>query len=113
MTEADDAPPRLLLVEGTEDEHVIRAIRERTPDLPAFHHESAGGITRLLSRIDLEIDRPGREIVGFMIDGNDQPHDRWAAIRHRLRQANVPDPPAPDPAGTIIRRSNGLTLGCG
>ena len=85
MAEVDDAPPRLLLVEGAEDEHVIRAIRERLPALPSFHHEAAGGVTQLLNRIDLEIDRPGREIVGFVIDGNDQPQDRWAAIRHRLR----------------------------
>ena len=111
MTEIDDAPPRLLVVEGAEDEHVIRAIRERLPDLPAFHHEAAGGVSRLLDRIDLEIDRPGREVVGFVLDGNDQPHDRWAAIRHRLRQANVPDPPVPDPDGTIIRHSDGADVG--
>ncbi len=111
MAEVDDAPPRLLLVEGAEDEHVIRAIRERLPALPSFHHEAAGGVTQLLNRIDLEIDRPGREIVGFVLDGNDQPQDRWAAIRHRLRQANAPDPPSPDPAGTIIRRSDGADVG--
>lgn len=111
MAEVDDAPPRLLAVEGVEDEHVIRAIRERLPDLPSFHHEATGGVTQLLNRIDLEIDRPGREVAGFVLDGNDRPDDRWAAVRHRLRQANVPDPPAPDPDGTIIRRSDGADVG--
>lgn len=90
----------------------MRAIRERSPSLPPFEICEAGGIDELLERIDVESTAPGREIVGFVLDGNDDPSARWAAIRHRLRQANLPDdPPKPDPDGTIIRRTDGADVG--
>lgn len=110
MAETDDPPKRFLLVEGADERHVVRAIRERAPTLPAFEYDHAGGIDNLLDRIDVEIIAPGREIVGFVLDGNDRPQDRWAAIRHRLRQANVPDPKI-DPDGTIIRQTSGADVG--
>ena len=110
MAETDDPPKRFLLVEGADECHVVRAIRERAPTLPVFECERAGGIGNLLDRIDVEIIAPGREIVGFVLDGNDHPHDRWDAIRHRLRQANVPDPKI-DPDGTIIRQTSGADVG--
>lgn len=90
---------------------MIRAIRERMPDLPEFSIEIAGGIDALLQRIDLDIDVPGREVAGFVLDGNDEPQHRWEAIRHRLRQADVDDPSAPDPNGTIIRRDSAADVG--
>lgn len=111
MAETEGASPRFLLVEGADELHVIRAICQRMPDPPEFSIEIAGGIDALLQRIDLDIDAPGREIAGFVLDGNDEPQRRWQAICHRLRQADVDDPSTPDPNGTIIRRDDAADVG--
>lgn len=98
----DDAPPQVLLVEGTDDEHVVRHLWKRNNLSPDFEIVDKGGVDPLLKSIRVEVRAPGRQAVGIIVDADDHPEDRWNAISDRLRSAQITPPRAPAPAGTII-----------
>ena len=58
---ADDLPPsRLLLVEGADDEHVVRRLCDRRQDMPDFDIVDKRGFPNLQAAIGPEIKAPGR-----------------------------------------------------
>ena len=98
-----DEPPKVLLVEGLDDRHVVRRLQERTSSALSFDIRDKEGIDNLLRFIEPEIRVPGRAAVGIVADANDNPDARWAAISHRLREAEIGGvPKAPSPGGTIM-----------
>ncbi len=104
-----DSHPRVLLVEGTDDKHVVIHLSERSGLAPNFTVVEKKGKDSLLDAIEVEVDIPGRTVLGIMLDANDDLHARWQAVTdrlHRLRQEDhfdLPDLPAqPQPGGTII-----------
>ena len=97
-----DASSRVLLVEGTDDEHVVRHFCQRIGSIPLFQIIDKRSIRPLLDTIRLEVRAPGREVLGILVDANDRPQDRWRAVADRLQRANVATPDKPNPAGTII-----------
>ena len=97
-----DALSRVLLVEGADDEHVVRHFCQRIGSIPHFQIIDKQSIGPLLDTIRLEVRAPGREVLGILVDANDRPQDRWQAVANRLQRANVATPGEPDPAGTII-----------
>ena len=95
--------PRILLVEGADDKHVVRQLfcrRHQSP--PDFSIEDKEGIDKLLSSIEVEIKVSGRQTVGILADANDDVANRWKAITDRLSEVDIQPPASPDPAGTII-----------
>lgn len=99
-----DRSPKILLVEGQDDEHVVCHLWERLRQSrsPFGIHQSEG-IDELLKVIDPAVKLPGRAAVGIVADANDSPDARWAAISHRLREAEIGGvPKAPSPGGTIV-----------
>ena len=104
-----DSHPRVLLVEGTDDKHVVIHLSERSGLTPNFRIVEKEGKDSLLDAIEVEVDIPGRTILGIILDANDDPNARWQAVTdrlNRLRQEDhfdLPDLPAqPQPGGTII-----------
>ena len=100
------SPARLLLVEGPTDKQVVRNLRKRfrgQRSIPTFEIREMGGICKLLSVIEAEIDVPGRRALGILADANDAPADRWNAVTERIRRAR-PDTETGNPVqeGTII-----------
>jgi len=93
---------RVLLVEGQNDKHVIRHLRNRHQAMPEFCIQDKGGIEELLADIGLEILAPNRKAVGILVDANDDLNARWDAVATRLREENIEMPSSPDPTGTII-----------
>ena len=95
---------RVLLVEGVDDKHVVKHLREHPnhPGVPQFEISSKEGYSNLEAAISPEIKAPGRVAVGVLADANDHPDRRWQAISERLRRANLEPPPALEPDGTII-----------
>lgn len=93
---------RVLLVEGPDDKHVIRHLRDRHQLNPTFSISDKGNIDKVLDSINPEIKTPGRLAVGILVDANDDLKARWKAITDRLRKANIQAPSSPDPTGTII-----------
>ena len=97
-------PGRILLVEGQDDRHVVEHVyRKRFGAAPPFEIEDKGGFTPLRDAIGPTLKAPGREVVGIVVDANDDLPARWAAVTDRLRRA-CPDVELGDlvPDGTIV-----------
>ena len=92
---------RVLLVEGPDDKHVVRHIRERNKPMPEFDIKDKGSVGEVLSAISSEVKVSGREAVGIMVDANDDPASRWQAVAYKVREVGVALPARPCPGGTI------------
>ena len=98
---------RIMLVEGSDDEHVLRSLCENR-HIPQPTLKPLGGVDAILETIPVRLKAGGPEgdVVGVVIDADANLDIRWRAIRDRFIQAgyqNVPD--QPDPNGTIIEAS--------
>lgn len=101
----------VLLVEGQDDKHVVEHFYwSRFGSAPPFEVLDKGGYQPLCDAIGLELKVPNREVVGIIVDANDDLESRWAAIADRLRRA-CPDIifGDPSPGGTIA--GNGPRVG--
>ena len=100
---AGEPPKQLLLVEGADDEHVVRHLRGRQPDMPDFEISDKKGFPNLRDAIRPELKAPGRTALGILVDANDDFNARWNAIGYQLRRAaiNLPPPPTTQ-AGTVV-----------
>ena len=103
MTRPSGVPPsRVLLVEGQDDEHVAEHIWWRHRAEPTFCTLVKDGVDKLLDAIDTEIQAPGLQAMGILVDANCDVGARWDAVKGRLAPAKVVLPHSPDPSGTII-----------
>ena len=92
---------RVLLVEGRNDQRVVDSLRRSLGDVPSFDVQDRGGIDPLLKSISVEVKAPDRQVVGIVVDANDNPAGRWQAISDRLTpEFALPD--EPEVGGTII-----------
>ena len=96
-------PERILLVEGPNDKHVIRHIRDCHGDLADFEIRDTGGIDNLLDAIEAETKAAGRQSVGLLVDANSSLDDRWRSLADRLRKVGIEPPETVDEEGCIIR----------
>ena len=99
-----DLPPsdRVLLVEGQDDKHVVLHLCRRNESMPAFFISDKDGIDPLLDSISPEIKVSGRKSLGILVDANDEPANRWKAVRSRLQKFDLYLPEEPDLDGTIL-----------
>ncbi len=102
MAQPTSSPSRILLVEGQNDKHVVLHLRARRPLTLDFDVRDTGGIDQLLPSIGPEIKVSGRQVVGILVDADDNMTARWDAVTDRLSKAGISPPPSPDSAGTII-----------
>lgn len=79
---------RILLVEGPNDEHVVRHLCNRHQAMPEFCIRGKGGIEVLLEDIGLEILDPRRKAVGILVDANDDLDARWRSVADSTAFAN-------------------------
>ena len=96
---------RILLVEGTDDEHVIKHICD-SHDIDHLDevkpHGGADNLLRALPRQLARMEDAG-DALGVVIDADDSPDARWQSIRDIFTQAGYPNvPQRPDPNGTIL-----------
>ena len=99
----DTPARRVLLVEGNDDKHVVEHLcRRNQNDIPELEIIPKQGIDRLLDGISLEVKTQDREVVGILVDANDDLNARWEAIQDRLTQTDITPPKELKPEGTII-----------
>lgn len=103
---------KVLLVEGTDDLHVLRHICQNR-NIPAPDSvEPLGGIPGLLEHIPVRLKASEEgDVVGVVVDADTDVKSRWQSIRHRtvdLGYPNVPSQPVPD--GTILDPPEGTLL---
>ena len=109
-------PSTLLLVEGPDDEHVVKSICGRMQigriDEIRFKHnlhstdkEPPRGKEALLKALPNYLESRGEELtaLGVLVDADDNLATSWQSIIHTLHQHGYTDlPEHPDLAGTII-----------
>jgi len=106
------AGKRILLVEGTDDEHVLKHIcgNRGVPKLDAV--TPLGSVEKLLDSVPVRLKASeDGDIVGVVIDADTDLAARWQSLTARLRHAGyaaVPGNPAAD--GTIIEPPGGVLL---
>lgn len=79
--------------------HVLKRARTQvhTPDII-----DKGGVGELVSALSGETKAPGREVLGIVLDANNEPGDRWKSVRDRFKKADVVLPEAPERAGVVL-----------
>ncbi|MXZ31315.1 MAG: hypothetical protein F4236_02620 [Acidimicrobiia bacterium] len=93
---------RVLLVEGSDDAHVIRHLCEREGLPRRFSTVCKNGIDALLKSIPNHLGAPRLTALGIVVDANTSPAGRWQSLAARLQSAGIAAPAAADPAGTVI-----------
>lgn len=98
------AAKKILLVEGTDDEHVLKHICGNRGISHLDDVKPHGGVERLLDSVPVRLKASeDGDIVGVVIDADADVAARWQSLRNRLIRvgyAGVPDSPAPE--GTIL-----------
>lgn len=98
------ASKRILLVEGLDDEHVLKHIcgNRGVPLLDEI--KSHAGVAELLESIPVRLKASeDGDIVGVVIDADTDIASRWVSLRNRLMEVgyeSVPDNPSSD--GTVL-----------
>lgn len=97
------AGKRILLVEGTDDEHVFKHLmgRRELGELDDFKGKE--GKDALLRILPVALKESDVAALGVVLDADTDLQGTWEAVRDRLRKARylqVPD--APETAGTIV-----------
>lgn len=100
----DTSPKKVLLVEGSSDEHVVKHIWESCREAGlSFEILDKRGFPELLRSIITELVATERETLGILIDANDNPDRRWKEISGQLeRFSEIKVPKKPQRSGTII-----------
>ena len=96
---------RILLVEGTDDEHVIKHICDSHDIDHLDEVRPKGGVAELLQDIPAQLNRmeDAGDVLGVVIDADDSPDARWQSLRDIFVNAGYPNVPRrPDPDGTIL-----------
>ena len=93
-------------MEGQNDLHLVTHLcRRSNPSLgSAFSFYNAQGVNGVLDRVRGYINRSGVSAVGFIVDADTDPINRWREVADRIIAANseIQLPQSPDPNGTII-----------
>jgi hypothetical protein len=90
-----------LLVEGTNDQHVIWAICQKHGIPETFDVIDCKGITEILSRISTDLKGEGITAIGVIVDADENLQNRWKSLVDRLDLIGYKLPKQPDPDGTI------------
>lgn len=97
------ADKRVLMVEGSDDAHVVKHIcgERRLGTIETIH--PYGGKDALLDSIGVRLKESGIAVLGILLDADTDLQARWQSVVHRLQQAGYPHiPETPDPDGTVI-----------
>ena len=104
---------KLLLVEGKDDEHVLKHICGNRGISPLDEIKNHGGKDELLESIPVRL-KASKELgdtVGVVIDADTDLDSRWQSIRDRFIQAGYQDMPTiPNQEGTILESPYGTYL---
>ena len=99
------AGSKILMVEGTDDQHVVMHICGSHGIREPIAFERYGGVEQVVASIDVRLmeAREEGDIVGILVDADENLQYRWQAVRQRIVNAgyeNAPEQPAAD--GIII-----------
>jgi len=97
------AGKKILLVEGSDDEHVLKHIcaQRRIGELDEI--KSQGNVSRLLESFPVRLKESNVDALGVVIDADTDLTARWQSLRDRLTSSGYQNVPAnPIRTGTIL-----------
>lgn len=97
------AGKKVLLVEGNDDEHVVKNICGRFKIEKIDTFQQADGIEKLLTLLPVQLQESDISALGVIVDADTDMEARWHSIKQRLAAAgysNIPE--VPDENGTIL-----------
>ena len=100
----------ILVVEGSNDEHVFKHLpaRHGGPKFDAII--ACKGVSEVIKRLPtiLRTYVDAADVVGVVIDADNDPVKRWREIRRAFTDAGYPNVPRqPHPRGTIVQKPRG------
>lgn len=97
------AGKRVLMVEGPDDEHVVKHICGERKIGKIETIQPYGGKDPLLEGIGARLKESDITALGIMLDADTDLQARWQSVTHHLKQAGYTDTPdMPSPEGTVI-----------
>jgi hypothetical protein len=94
---------KILLVEGSDDEHVLKHICGERGVGQLDEVKPQGDILRLLENLPVRLKESDVEVLGVVIDADTDLAARWQSLHDRLSKAGYQNVPAhPAPTGTIL-----------
>lgn len=105
------ASRNVLLVEGSDDEHVVKHLcgHHGLPHLDEI--VSLGGVEKLLESFPIRLKESDVHALGVLVDADIDLRARWEALRNHLVRAGYPKAPKlPEATGTIWQAPAGTLL---
>ena len=97
------AGKRVLMVEGPDDEHVVKHICGERQLGIIETIQAYGGKDPLLEGIGARLKESDITALGILLDADTDLQARWQSVTHHLKQAGYTDTPdMPSPEGTVI-----------
>jgi len=88
------AAEKILLVEGTDDEHVVRHLwNHRGFPSDTFEIKNCQGVNQLLETFPVQLKGSGVNVVGVLTDANGDIKGRWQSLRNHLVTAEYSSVP--------------------
>lgn len=83
----------VLLVEGQDDLHVVLQLYKRMEGKdPNFCIRDMKGLPNLLADVNNEIRSPSRDIIGVIVDADDDPDARWKEVVNKISETSITIP---------------------
>ncbi len=95
---------RKLLVEGSDDQHVILALCSKHRLPVTFDVVDNRGVGNLLKSVNVWLKTSSLEILGTILDADEEIDKRWNEVKSRLEHAGYHLPNHPVKGGTILRQ---------
>lgn len=99
---SEEQAANVLLVEGVDEKHVIRHLRNKLALDLEFSYLEYEGKDSLLAAIPLVLRQDWRRTIGVMIDADRDIDARWQAVRDRLDDTAIALAPKPQPGGVFV-----------
>jgi hypothetical protein len=97
-----------LLVEGIDDEHVLKHLCGACNGPVFDEFRKSDGIEKLLELLPVFLKASNEgDVVAVIVDADTDLDARWDALRNRLERLGYTVPDTPDPSGTIIEPPTG------
>ncbi|MGE0085886.1 MAG: DUF3226 domain-containing protein [Desulfococcaceae bacterium] len=95
---------KILLVEGIDDQKVVeKLLKRRKIVFDSFAVNNCEGVQKLLNLLPAAIRVGSYEVLGLIVDADEDISDRWKNVRKILSDAGYDNIPAnPDPKGIIV-----------
>lgn len=93
---------QVLLVEGADDRWVVERLYERLGRPRSFDILQADGIDKLVYRIGTEVLTQGREVLGVVVDADNDIEARWERIKLQFKSVGIELPAKRRNQGVII-----------